>query len=1666
MRDLRCFQLLLDRRYDDAELASMLDALAKRTSRQRAAFFGPLLELLWSDEPAAKALHARALGCIADGDGHLLVEVVVAALARPDTRDAAMSALRQIASHKPARFVHAMFHSDEAVRALALASPAPGDARDFEIFALADPNSRDVVLARGPKCAREGIGAVLGFLESKIIDADRARALLDDVGAIVEWLKGARCRSQSMLNAFWRGAHTPSLFDYDALEKEVDDVDVMVDLFWDAPNEKALLEALTNDASVLSRAVVAMLLVARRRAWSSAALVALFEIFPGMIGWTFLPEDVRRRAVELVLARPLIAQHRKRAPSVTQPLLYHAMCIHPDRGADLRVCSAIMRVTNSGEAARELARWIGEPTVLDAIQRRPAESAAYFTLLDKDDMFKKEVYFNLPSIARDPLVSALVRHAPLEALPFLAHVDSSRLNAALGELVNQEVPSTRARALAQIAVERLDTLLLNDLFFRWRPRLPASEEDPSVQLGFALLFAAGRGLDAERFVATMSHTARTLPVVLGVIDENPSFPYGKEIALANALRASPDPFVRRWALSRLPEEKPTEAAAPPTDEALARALVTCKRADLAKLVEPYLRGGRRGLAGALARRTDNPAPDARVCAALLASVDSAFAIDALLVRYGSRDDDDDFLKRIERELASSPISGELSLLGHAAMWRWEKHGKAFLERALDAWGDLPNVLKNVLVFEWRTSRRIAVQALADSIAVMCARDKPRAARLVNGALVLALVDALETDVAPWVCDALLAAWRYSPALLAPVQTRVRSLLIDLDDATRDKLGGWIDTVGLPKGPSAPVVRPEAEEESAAIARVRATTDVAELARACTDPRAPIVQEAALRLIDLGEPGRDALAALLEASDDIAHAGAIAESIALWDEGAAVARARRVANDPSRAPHVRYAIAVALLERGEKMMRYVVVECMLAPAERPWFRPEDWTRLTTRLGFDQRELSIEVAASPQPHAYVRAIGNLLTYGHDDATHAAMRQFLDEGTLRMGSLRRAVAEHLHAGGDFHGFPIVFEHQLEATPPNATLLAGAGAKLVSTTTLSFLAAGNNIAKEGTLLFHLARNESLVAKDEAYETILMHCASDPIRQTAALAIRSGLRHLHKLIRVAETFAWGARMGQELLGKLYRVQMTGGQSLGHTFLQERKIWVTPLPILRGDRHGREIVEALILHEFGHHLYHRGKDGLAVWQQAEREGLQGLLNLVADEHLERNLRALDPSFGDRLKRLAAYAFQHTEREINVRMLLGHLGAQAFGVLTSTHLGVARDPNRVVIESGALLFAMERQEMAFSRFMRSLRMGLGNRHDDPLVARALELFDGSFRHKTMRELMDITHKLRDIFGWQVELVKSIGPHETLEESPKSEEIIWGEGITQEEVDRMVERVLDPKSREGPPPREGSAGRPVINIAPKNDFDRITTVERMPFDATQHRDYARKVARPATMMRRYLEELGLHHVPQPGRLRGSRFDRSRTVPLVVRNEPRVLLQRELQTMTDLFIGIVIDCSGSMATRDNMERARQFGMLLAEACAGLTSVDLRVFGFTDKVIYDCGEAKRCAAYGLRANGGNNDAAALFFAANVAKRSRRRAKLLIMISDGLPTECSVDALRELVNTLGRRHGMVCAQVAVQPLAEVCFPHYVVCNDPTIDQTVMRFGRIVMNLVRRAITH
>jgi hypothetical protein len=488
-----------------------------------------------------------------------------------------------------------------------------------------------------------------------------------------------------------------------------------------------------------------------------------------------------------------------------------------------------------------------------------------------------------------------------------------------------------------------------------------------------------------------------------------------------------------------------------------------------------------------------------------------------------------------------------------------------------------------------------------------------------------------------------------------------------------------------------------------------------------------------------------------------------------------------------------------------------------------------------------------------------------------------------------------------------------------------------------------------------------------------------------------------------------------------------------------------------------------LLHEVGHHFYHRGPEKQVVWNDAAKQGLHPLLNLVSDEHLERNLRARDEDFGDRLKKLGAYAFQHSTREVALELVLNCLQGRAFAVLTAVRLGVARLPGCVQIEGGRVLQEMEKAGLSFARFFRALRMGLGNRHGDPKVAKGLALFTRRFRASTMPELLEIARRLREIFGWETQILCTFGQDELLSSRDADGELLChGEGLTNDEVQREIDRVLNPGAHEGR--SENRGGRRWINVNPSEHFNPITLVEPVPFDPAEHAKYAQQVARHARRMRRYLEELGVRLEPERMRVRGKSFDRTRLSALVLRGDPRLLIAREPRIRTDLFLGVLIDCSGSMQSFGHIEKAKLFGTLLAEAARGYRGIDLRLFGFTDRVIFDSGTANRCAVHALQAGGGNNDAAALWHAAQAARASQRRARLLVMISDGLPTECSAAALKTLVGRLGRRWKICCAQVAVQPLAEVCFPHYILLQESNLDESVRRFGAVVARLVQRAL--
>jgi Mg-chelatase subunit ChlD len=667
------------------------------------------------------------------------------------------------------------------------------------------------------------------------------------------------------------------------------------------------------------------------------------------------------------------------------------------------------------------------------------------------------------------------------------------------------------------------------------------------------------------------------------------------------------------------------------------------------------------------------------------------------------------------------------------------------------------------------------------------------------------------------------------------------------------------------------------------------------------------------------------------------------------------------------------------------------------------------------------------------------------------------FLDSRTEENHEQRIKVAKHLARNGHHElAFPVLMQAQpgdaelidlLAAVPPELVALATHGSTILGSP-----------EHENLLVKVYDKRSRSPADEEAIAHLLTNATQVPVRRWARDKVPASPLRSIKLARLANTFAWGVDVGRILIGEKFEVRLlVGEQDTGYTRLKQPKIYVTGRPILRGERQGTTVVRGLIVHEYGHHTYHKGPGAEDVDKQAREEKLDALYNLVQDEHLERNLRHKSSRYGDMLKVLGSYVFTHSKREVAVSTLLGHLGERAADVLPRIALGAARRDGHVVVSSGRLMRALEDAGHSFARFVRALRTGLGNRHGDPKVAQGLELFKTGFRKSTLPHLLDIARKLREIFGDEANLLQQLS-QDTLMAEDEAGSLENNDGITPDAVQQAVDDLLPGKNKK----EEGEGKAWSINTGPEEKFEPITRIEKLQPEPAEHARYAQKVSAAARQLRRYFEELGLVVRPQRRRLQGRQLDRAQVRNLILRGEPRVLVSRQTQRSTDLYIGLAIDCSGSMAG-PKMEKAKLFGTLLAEALRGHRGVDLRIFGFEHHVIWDAGTAARCAVHKLHAGGGNNDSAGLWHTALVGRSSRRRAKLLVMISDGMPSDCTVNSLKALVRKLTRQK-YCCAQVAVQRLQEVCFPHHVLLEDGNFDAAVTRFGKIVTRLVGQAL--
>lgn len=256
----------------------------------------------------------------------------------------------------------------------------------------------------------------------------------------------------------------------------------------------------------------------------------------------------------------------------------------------------------------------------------------------------------------------------------------------------------------------------------------------------------------------------------------------------------------------------------------------------------------------------------------------------------------------------------------------------------------------------------------------------------------------------------------------------------------------------------------------------------------------------------------------------------------------------------------------------------------------------------------------------------------------------------------------------------------------------------------------------------------------------------------------------------------------------------------------------------------------------------------------------------------------------------------------------------------------------------------------------------------------------------------------------------------------------------------------------------------NLTPPMDFEtaEFNLIENIePVDADQaFLDWALPLIQPmAQALRPVLAKVGSVRVDLEDQPVG--HDVIDEIEQLYLGESNIFVEDESRNAASLHIEVAVDCSSSMTSEnaslkrgEKFKLAKLFALVVEEATRNQRGVSSRLWGFTDTAIYDCGQAGEHRISGLKASGGNNDSAMLFHMGKSAQASGKSVKMLFMLSDGQPSDCSWLSLRNLVLRF-EAEGMVPWHFALDKIKDSAFERYFtdLCGQSLEDAIVMMVG-------------
>ena len=576
---------------------------------------------------------------------------------------------------------------------------------------------------------------------------------------------------------------------------------------------------------------------------------------------------------------------------------------------------------------------------------------------------------------------------------------------------------------------------------------------------------------------------------------------------------------------------------------------------------------------------------------------------------------------------------------------------------------------------------------------------------------------------------------------------------------------------------------------------------------------------------------------------------------------------------------------------------------------------------------------------------------------------------------------------------------------------------------------------------------------------------------------------------QLEELIRWARQIGQELLGKPVMMSLAEaglGQTRESRERQAVEMEISPAPVMNSHPHGADIMRGLVLHEIGHHLADFGARGHKTTRGIARsEGIGDIYDILCDERLERRLRSRRPQWGRYFDRLASYAFAQNDHEVPLDEYAAVLQWSPHEVLTAIQSGILpgrlvplrqTDGQHKVTLRDIDLLGLPGVVPPLAAFLTCLRCGVHpQRYPDARVAAAVAVVPRNLKDLSHAALLQTARKIAAFLGRSDQQRNDMEQlRQRMRTFPNALRGLEAMLDRLERTNRLPdslrrERSDSPRPRRrhskhpraaarGPHPTSSPSGHGGPNLNPEVDFPPLVKEETIPYDPVRHAQLVNAIRLHIHRLRAYLAQLGKRTVEEFSSRRGTRLDVLQARKISSTPSPNLLVFAREEVQPDAYIGMVIDRSGSMRG-ERLERAKAFGALVAESAKGVRGIEGHINAFDGDTLYWLGDFQRTAIASLTANGGNNDAGALARAAELALRSRKRNKVLLMVSDAVPAECTFVSLKNLVTRLTRDHGILCAQVTVAAIEEIAFPHYVDLSQYSFDEAVTRFGKLLMKL-------